>query len=235
MKKSRLKDLNKLLSEWLRKNGFKRNKEGQAIGTLSPDIERTFAMGFLDVVDSYGYLVVWDGEEESRLIYDYDDEHFLTILWYDHLGDFFPKVVRANEILEKAVFYCFNCAEELDLREENDFSTICNECGWWFGLTDPIFKYGTPLTMISDRYGYCCPSVFENDINHLPEKLRSAVRDYFSKPNISRSQYQLMYHSLFKQDEKRLEDMAKKYAQRLKLTRFFQNFNQLYSKWRKMS
>lgn len=148
---------------------------------------------------------------------------------------------------EKEIMKCANCQGKIDLKvspymplfEEQARKQVCRNCGWIVNLVLPnTFQKlleredFDPITWIErnppevEHRLYFYPPLKNDDLDHLPEKLRLAVVTFFKDPDkLTDKQRQNIYHNLYRQSLEELEQKIKSLKTRKRFTKFFQSTN----------
>jgi len=123
--------------------------------------------------------------------------------------------------------HCLNCKAPIFFSEEDD-KTTCESCSWVNLLdADPPADIA-PIVIKADHAleQIAYPPLEKSDLTHLPEKLREYVEIYFKEPEkFSKEMYQHLYHSFYRKDIEKFNDIRVKYQQKMKLARFFKDTN----------
>jgi len=226
-KNNQINKLNKLLDKCMG-SYYKLKRSGNSWvfdvpKNLSRKKELELLQKSIDIIVNQGYEIVWNFDDEVMIIYK--NSFYFAFYTYNEQGELLPRVSGANHLHDILCFTCLHCGFEAPLSEENNFSEICDECGWRMELVKSYAEL--PLKRITDKFGICYPPIFKSNLTHLPKKLKNAVKNYFrtSKARLSKAEYQLIFHSLFRQDAEKFKQLAEKYNQKAKLTTFFQNYS----------
>ena len=134
------------------------------------------------------------------------------------------------KIEKEQVYVCVHCSEPIFFDDEYE-KVQCGRCSWINVLAECPPEDFSPITVkrksISDiAFQVCYPEITEKDITRIPEKLQIAVKTYFQDhENFTKEMRDNIYHNLFRKDPEKFERIARKYAQKAKLSKFFKNTN----------
>ena len=129
-------------------------------------------------------------------------------------------------VQKKQEFVCLNCENPIFFEKDSNFITTCEQCNWRNELNDtPAIN---PITIKTqwkeDIYQICYPLVEEKDLDEIPEKLKEAILIYFKTPEkLEKKHKENIYHNLLMKKTENFDKIRKKYENKAKLARFFQN------------